>query len=106
MKNLFKSWILLLLLACQSIEKPYKTKTAEEAGYAYQYVVGDPMSTRIYTLDNGLKVYLSDYEKAPRAHVYIPVKAGGKNDPSDNTGLAHYLEHMMFKGTDKFGKTD
>ena len=106
MKILFKPWMLLMLLACQSIKTPYETKTAEEAGYTYQYVVGDPMSTRIYTLDNGLKVFLSDYEKAPRAHVYIPVKAGGKNDPSDNTGLAHYLEHMMFKGTDKFGSLD
>ncbi|MDH5383016.1 MAG: insulinase family protein, partial [Cyclobacteriaceae bacterium] len=32
-----------------------------------------------------------------------PVRAGGRNDPADNTGLAHYLEHMMFKGNDKFG---
>ena len=64
------------------------------------------MKTRIYTLENGLKIYLSDYENAPRVHVYIPVKAGGKNDPATNTGLAHYLEHMMFKGTDKLGTLD
>ncbi len=61
------------------------------------------MKTRVYTLDNGLKVYLSHYDDAPRIQVYITVKAGGKNDPAENTGLAHYLEHMMFKGNNKFG---
>src|SRR6185503_9738579 len=34
------------------------------------------------------------------------VRAGSKNDPADATGLAHYLEHMLFKGTDKFGSLD
>ncbi|MEM9388874.1 MAG: insulinase family protein [Bacteroidota bacterium] len=98
----------LLLLACgeEKAEAPYQTKTAEEGGYTYEYVTSDPMKTRIYTLDNGLKVYLSAYKDAPRAHVFVPVKAGGKNDPADNTGLAHYLEHMMFKGTDQFGTLD
>ena len=91
------------LIGCQADEQPYQQRTATENGYTYIYVTSDPMSTRIYTLDNGLKVYLSDYENAPRVHVYIPVKAGGKNDPADNTGLAHYLEHMMFKGNDQFG---
>ncbi|HET6226384.1 MAG TPA: insulinase family protein, partial [Bacteroidia bacterium] len=33
-------------------------------------------------------------------------RAGSKNDPHDATGLAHYLEHMLFKGTDKFGSKD
>ncbi len=92
--------------ACTSPEEPFETKTAEEGGYTYEYVVGDPMKTRIYTLDNGLKVYLSYYANAPRIQVYTPVKAGGKNDPATNTGLAHYLEHMMFKGNDKFGTVD
>lgn len=99
-------FILLVLLSCSDPIKPFETKTSEEGGYTYEYVVDDPMKTRIYTLENGLKVYLSDYKDAPRVHVYIPVKAGGKNDPSSNTGLAHYLEHMMFKGNDKFGTLD
>ena len=97
-----------LFFGCQpgNESASYETKTATEEGYTYEYVEGDAMSTRIYTLDNGLKVYLSDYENAPRVHIFTPVKAGGKNDPADNTGLAHYLEHMMFKGTDKFGSLD
>jgi zinc protease len=76
------------------------------AYYNYTFVPGDPMDTRIYTLDNGLKVYLSRYTDAPRIQVLVPVKAGGKFDPAENTGLAHYLEHMMFKGNDQFGSID
>lgn len=103
-KNIFLALLVgLCLVACTSKDQLFETKTATEAGYTYEYVVGDPMKTRIYTLDNGLKVYLSDYENAPRVHVFLPVKAGGKNDPAENTGLAHYLEHMMFKGNDQFG---
>ena len=96
----------MVFAACSPSEQPFETKTATEDGYTYEYVTGDAMETRIYTLDNGLKVYLSDYENAPRVHVFLPVKAGGKNDPADNTGLAHYLEHMMFKGNNQFGSTD
>ena len=72
----------------------------------YETVKGDPTQTRIYTLDNGLKVYLSVNKEAPRIQTYIAVRTGSKNDPAETTGLAHYLEHLMFKGTDKFGVTN
>jgi predicted Zn-dependent peptidase len=74
--------------------------------YSYDTVAGDPMHVRIYTLDNGLKVYTTVYKNAPRIQTAIAVKTGSKNDPHDNTGLSHYLEHMMFKGTDKYGSLD
>ena len=63
----------------------------------------DPLKTKIYTLENGLKVFLTEYKNAPRLQTSIAVRAGSKHDPSDATGLAHYLEHMLFKGTDKYG---
>jgi len=72
----------------------------------YESVANDPLNARVYTLDNGMKVYLSSYKEAPRVQTSIAVKAGSKNDPADATGLAHYLEHMLFKGTDKFGTLD
>ena len=74
--------------------------------YRFQEVAGDPLKTRIYTLDNGLTVYLSDYKNAPRIQTYIAVRAGSKNDPSTDTGLAHYLEHILFKGTTSLGTQD
>ena len=74
--------------------------------YKYETVKGDPTQTRIYTLENGLKVYLSVNKEEPRIQTYIAVRTGSKNDPSETTGLAHDLEHLMFKGTDKYGVTD
>ena len=71
--------------------------------YKYESVPGDMMQTRIYTLDNGLKVYLSVNKEKPRIQTYIAVRTGSKNDPAETTGLAHYLEHLMFKGTKQFG---
>ena len=72
-------------------------------GNRYETVKGDKTATRIYTLDNGLKVYMSVNKEQPRLQTMIAVRVGSKNDPAETTGLAHYFEHLMFKGTDKFG---
>lgn len=74
--------------------------------YKYETVENDPTQTRIYTLDNGLKVFMSVVKDEPRIDAHIAVKVGGKNDPSETTGLAHYFEHLMFKGTEQFGTTN
>jgi len=74
--------------------------------YSYETVKNDPTKTRIYTLDNGLKVYLSVNKDEPRIQTYIGVRVGSKNDPAETSGLAHYFEHLMFKGTQNFGTSD
>ena len=74
--------------------------------YTYETVPDDPLQARIYTLDNGLKVYMSVNPDEPRIQTYIAVRVGGKNDPAETTGLAHYFEHLMFKGTTNFGTQD
>jgi predicted Zn-dependent peptidase len=85
----------------------YKTITQKDSnGFTYEYVENDPAKARIYTLSNGLKVYLAQNHDEPRIQTYIPVRTGSNNDPEDNTGLAHYLEHMLFKGTSKLGTVD
>ena len=71
--------------------------------YSYETVPNDPLNARIYTLDNGLKVYMTVNKDQPRIQTYIAVRVGGKNDPAETTGLAHYFEHLMFKGTNHFG---
>lgn len=78
----------------------------QASAYSYETVKGDPMQTRIYTLPNGLKVYLSVNKEKPRIQTYIAVRTGSRNDPAETTGLAHYLEHLMFKGTHTFGTSD
>ena len=66
----------------------------------------DPMNVIHYTLDNGLQVFMSVNKDVPRIQTYIAVRVGSKNDPSESTGLSHYLEHLMFKGTNHFGTLD
>lgn len=95
----------IVLVSCNG--KGFKQKKAKDSnGYNYEYVTNDPLNTRIYTLENGLKVYLSVNKDEPRIQGFIGIKAGSSYDPADNTGLAHYLEHLMFKGTSKFGTTN
>jgi zinc protease len=66
-------------------------------------VPNDMLKAKIHTLKNGLKIYMTVNKTEPKIQTYIAVKAGSKFDPSDNTGLAHYLEHLMFKGTPNLG---
>jgi zinc protease len=102
-KNIFAFAVLIIVAYGCKEEEKYETKTAESNGYSYEYVTNDPLNVRIYTLKNGLKVYLSQYQAEPRIMTSIAVKAGGKFDPANATGLAHYLEHIVFKGTADFG---
>ena len=76
------------------------------AGRQFQTVPNDPLDTKMYTLPNGLKIFMTVNKDAPRIQTYIAVRVGGKNDPAETTGLAHYFEHLMFKGTEKFGTQD
>lgn len=104
--NLFTAFLFLsagIILA----QQPKKAADApKKPALNYESVPNDPYKARIYTLSNGMKVYMSVYKDAPRLQTMIAVKAGSKNDPADATGLAHYLEHMVFKGSDKFGTKD
>ena len=83
-----------------------KNKGMTGSKYKYETVENDPLGAKIYTLKNGLKVYMSVYKDAPRIQTFIATRAGSKNDPADATGLAHYLEHMLFKGSSKIGALD
>ena len=96
MKRNFIASLLLTafcLLAFSSFAQNYHKET-------YQ---NDPMNVVHYTLDNGLQVFMSVNKDVPRIQTYIAVRVGSKNDPAESTGLSHYLEHLMFKGTTHFG---
>lgn len=97
--------ILAIVSSCQE-----KTTTPEEGEatktYTFDTFPDDPLGLKRYTLENGLQVYISEQKDEPRIQTMIAVRTGSKNDPSDATGLAHYLEHMLFKGTSKVGSLD
>ena len=108
MKNIKKpiTWILAIaLLGYLAISNINSDKSVFNFGsnYKYETVEKDPLNTLIYTLDNGLKVYMSVNTDEPRIQTNIAVNTGSKHDPADATGLAHYLEHMLFKGTSEMG---
>ncbi|AXT59814.1 insulinase family protein [Aquimarina sp. AD10] len=115
--KLLNTFLLLSLTMLLSNCKDSSSKTNESkeiaveqhtdaAGFTYETVTNDPTGLRLYTLNNGLKVYLGQNEEEPKIQTLIAVRAGSTYDPADNTGLAHYLEHMVFKGTDEIGTQD
>jgi predicted Zn-dependent peptidase len=92
--NLFFSLLLFLFV--------FMNNTSSQVVQTVHYQDGFfPVSE--YQLSNGLKVFISVNKTSPRIQTMIAVKAGSKFDPAETTGLAHYLEHMVFKGTSDFG---
>ncbi len=62
------------------------------------------MQVKVFTLDNGMTVWLNEDHTQPKVYGAVVVKAGAKDCPG--TGIAHYFEHIMFKGTDRMGTVD
>ena len=100
MRYLLIALTLISFIGCNSNDQPETESTSK---YTYESVENDPFGMRVYTLENGLKVYMSINDAEPRVQTNIAVRTGSKQDPADATGLAHYLEHMLFKGTSKLG---
>jgi predicted Zn-dependent peptidase len=97
MKNLKLAALLLLLpvLSWAAVPEPLDIP-----------LPSDSMRTTIHRLPNGLTIYLSPNHEQPRIAAQIAVRAGSKMDPAETTGLAHYLEHMNFKGSASLGTLD
>ena len=79
------SWLLVLAVAVFAV--------ACSGNYGYDTVEGDKLGTRIYTLDNGLKVYMSVNKEQPRLQTMIAVRVGSKNDPAET--LAEVMEFQL-----------
>ncbi|TAE95055.1 MAG: insulinase family protein [Oscillatoriales cyanobacterium] len=59
-----------------------------------------------FKLDNGMTFVVLERPRSPVASFLIHADVGGANEPEGQTGVAHYLEHLAFKGTPKIGTTD
>ena len=114
---LLLSFLLLVITACSDQTRSDSSESAqlmsnsgvsESVGYRRINTKNenDPLNTHIYELDNGLHVYLTENHEEPRFYAEIAVRAGSKHDPADATGLAHYLEHLLFKGNQSLGTLD
>ncbi|MFT6716109.1 MAG: putative Zn-dependent peptidase [Saprospiraceae bacterium] len=113
MKNILFIFSFIIFTSCLHWNKIAEQKPAKSIDHSagkliknYSEVTGDPLKVREYTLDNGLKVFISPNKSEPRIQTLVLVKAGSIHDPADATGLAHYLEHMLFKGNDNMGTID
>ena len=68
--------------------------------------LADAQELKTFKLANGLSVYVWEDETQSDVFGMVGVRAGSYDDPEQYTGLAHYLEHMLFKGTQKIGALD
>lgn len=89
-------WVLVCVLVLQASAWSDYTRVNSP-------VPGDPLEVHVFRLDNGLMVYLTANHETPRFYAEIAVRAGSKHDPANATGLAHYLEHLLFKGNQDMG---
>jgi len=66
----------------------------------------DVLKVTTHKLENGLTVFLNEDPTATKMFGAVMVKAGAVNESEDATGMAHYLEHLLFKGTTILGTSD
>lgn len=59
----------------------------------------EAMPVTVYTLPNGMRVVVVENHRIPAISHTIFVRVGAADDPAGKSGLAHYLEHLVFKGT-------
>jgi zinc protease len=93
--------ILLSSAACVPIPPPLPPTPAPALDLAERLPLDPAIRTGV--LDNGLTYYIRhNPEPAERAELWLAVNAGSVMEDEDQQGLAHFLEHMMFKGTERF----
>ena len=95
--RLYRFQCLLLLLIGSVLLSPYAL-----AGVSPTKSPNDPNEYRYLELDNGLRVVLASDPEADKAAASMNVAVGSGDDPADREGLSHFLEHMLFLGTEKY----
>ena len=88
------------LIATVAVLAAMSTARAQDNSYP----IPEDLQVKTFTLSNGMTVWINEDHNQPKAFGAVVVKAGAKDCPG--TGIAHYFEHMMFKGTEKIGTTD
>lgn len=92
-QSLLCALLALLLVACASVP-PAGEQPVKSANDDYQY--------RLLTLPNAMEVLLISDPEATKAAASLDILAGSGDNPPGREGLAHFLEHMLFLGTDKY----
>ena len=106
--RLFWAPFALFLVACESTQVA-ENSSSKPLITSVQQIEKSPNDTRDYRyleLTNGLKVVLISDQKADKAAASLTAFRGSFHDPSERLGLAHFLEHMLFIGTEKYPEPD
>ena len=89
------------------MKKPFRLLVFSFCLVLFSYTQAqNPLKVETFRLDNGLKVILCEEHSQPKVYGCVVVHAGSKNEKPTATGVAHYFEHIMFKGTDRIGTTN
>jgi zinc protease len=90
-------------LACSVLSFPLAVLRVTSFGALFSLAVlpvnGHTTNVREFVLDNGLKVLLLEDHKSPAVTFQVWYRVGSRNEKDGKSGLSHFLEHMMFKGT-------
>jgi len=111
MRQVFWVAVLAVLLSCSTQETANTVPVAATASPAASTVTietsaNDKRQYAYRQLPNGMKVVLVSDPEAPKSAASLDVFVGSGHDPKDRQGLAHFLEHMLFLGTDKYPQPD
>ncbi len=100
-KTIYLITVILLAISCNTtiIEKTHMTETPKQHPL-------DQSKSKKLILDNGLKIYLLSDPKLNKASASMNVEVGSLENPEGRDGLAHFLEHMLFLGTEKYPDSD
>ncbi|HSB95705.1 MAG TPA: insulinase family protein, partial [Spongiibacteraceae bacterium] len=102
--------VLFLLGACQPVAPKQAAASADHSATSPAITVAasdnDARSYRYLELPNQLRVLLISAPNTDKAAAALDVNVGSRQDPNDRQGLAHFLEHMLFLGTDRYPQAD
>ena len=101
--------VIALLAACTAMPLSDSRLDAGDSNTSNLAIIKSPNDDREYrylVLDNGLKVVLISDLQADKSAASLAVYSGSFDDPTDRPGLAHFLEHMLFIGTEKYPEPD
>ena len=108
--NLFESpWIAVMAIAimcwnCSGLTAMAARDKQQSSIQPYLNRVMDKITE--FTLDNGLKFIVLENHEAPLVSFVTYADVGGVDEPDGQTGVAHFLEHLAFKGTKQIGTTN
>lgn len=102
-----KAWLLVISVVIAAVSacsknEPSDTTEASVAKAGLKIATNDERQYQTLILENGLRVLLISDESTPKAAVSLNVDVGSGADPVGREGLAHFVEHMLFLGTEKF----